>query len=418
MATVGPSEADRAAAEPQRPATPGTSQDAQAAPLAPGAVGALLARSGRGLGGARRNALMGLQRSAGNRATGRVLAREWSLAPTVAAPAAVALTAVQSSAALRINKIMFRDAAEIGVIRDVLGIASAPAEVDGDFIDAVARYQSNYGLTADGILGRLTAGQLSREITAESNYLAEAASGTQLRRTARRLHLRSLVSRTQGSIAHQGFVGSDMNPDGCVTVRLDDQANSISMEYTGENSDSVDWIQFISGELSATPPGAAAPVLQTGTQNTTGGPIPWTGAGAARQWSVDAIPAAGGAVGSPLYNVSGGWATRTAGRSIAMLDTPGGPSWLGVAQAFTAAGGTAAGATSVRLRLRFVAYPVRNNRARYRIEYDAVTNINTATGAINGINYSLRSGREQNGLDAVHRTTLVAPGEYPGSPIN
>ena len=94
------------------------------------------------------------------------------------------------------------------------------------------------------------------------------------------------------------------------------------------------------------------------------------------------------------------------------------PSWLGVAQAFTAAGGAAAGATSARLRLRFVAYPVRNNRARYRIEYDAVTNINTATGAINGINYSLRSGREQNGLDAVHRTTLVAPGEYPGSPIN
>src|SRR6478672_4303267 len=114
---------------------------------------------------------------------------------------------------------MFRDADEIRVIRDVLGIAPTPAVVDDDFVKAVVRYQSSYGLTADGILGRHTAGRLSREITAESNFLAEAARGTQLRRTARRLHLRSLVSRTQGTLVHQGFVGNDMNPEGCVTVR-------------------------------------------------------------------------------------------------------------------------------------------------------------------------------------------------------
>jgi Putative peptidoglycan binding domain len=361
---------------------------------------------------------MRLQVSAGNRAAGRVLARDWAVAPTVANPPAVALTGGQSAAALRLNRVMFRDAAEIRVIRDVLGTSPTPAVVDADFVNAVAEYQSHYGLTPDGILGPRTSGRLSQEITAESNFLEEAATGTQLRRTARRLHLRSLVSRTQGTLVHQGFTGPDMNPLGCVTVRTGDQANSISMEYTGENSDSVDWIQFISGDLSATPPGAAAPVFQTGSQNTTGGPIPWTGAGAARRWSVDAIPAAGGAVGSPLYNVSGGWNTRTAGTRIAMLDTPGGPTWLGVAQAFTAAGGTAAGATNVRLRLRFVAYPVRANRARYRVEYDAVTNLNTSTGAVSAINYSFVSGREVTGLDAVHRTTLVAPTEYPGSPIN
>jgi Putative peptidoglycan binding domain len=418
VATAGPTDADRPAPESRRSETAGPSRDAEAAPVTPAAVGALLARSGRGLGPLRRQALMGLQRSAGNRATGRVLARDWAVAPTVAAPPEVALTASKSAAALRANRIMFRDAAEIGVIRDVLGISPAPTDVDADFVDAVARYQSNFGLTADGVLGRLTCGQLSREITAESDFLEEAANGTQLRRTARRLHLRSLTSRTQGSLVHQGFVGPDMNPDGCVTVRLDDQANSISMEYTGDNSNSVDWIQFISGDLSATPPGAAAPVFQAGAQNTTGGPIPWTGAAGARQWSVDAVPPAAGAAGSPLYNVSGGWNTRTAGRSIAMLDTPGGPSWLGVAQGFTAAGATAAGATAVRLRLRFVAYPVRNNRARYRIEYDAITNINTATGAVSNINYTFRSGGEVTSLDAVHRTTLVAPTEYPGSAIN
>lgn len=101
-----------------------------------------------------------------------------------------------------------------------------------------------------------------------------------------------------------------------------------------------------------------------------------------------------------------------------MLDTPGGPSWLGVAQAFTAAGGAAAGATNVRLRLRFVAYPIRSSRARYRVEYDAVTTLNTSTGAVSAINYSFVSGGEVTALDGVHRTTLVSPTEYPGSPIN
>jgi hypothetical protein len=409
---------EQGATESQPSEAAGPSPAAKEPPLSPAAVGSLLARSDRGVGPARHEAAMRLQRSVGNRATVRMLAREWAVAPTVAAPPAVALTATQSAGALRINRVMFRDAPEIEVIRDVLGISPTPSVVDADFVNGVAVYQSNYGLAADGILGPRTSGQLSREIAAESTFLAEAATGTQLRRTARRLHLRSLTSRTQGTLVHQGFVGPDMNPDGCVTVRTGDQANSISMEYTGENSNAVDWIQFISGDLSATPAGAAAPVFQAGTQVTTGGTIPWSGAAGARGWHVDAIPPAGGGVGSPLYNVSGGWNSRTPARSVAMLDAGGGPSWLPVAQAFTAAGGTAAGATNVRLRLRFVTYPVRGNRARYRIEYDAITTMNTTTGVVSAISYTVRSGRAVNSLDAVHRTTLVAPTEHPGSPIN
>lgn len=413
LATVNRTDADHvpAEAQPSRLAEPGPAAHETA--LSTASLGSLAAPPGRAIGPAQRRALMRLQASAGNRATGRVLARDWSVAPTVPKPPAVHLTTVQTNAALRLNRIMFRDAAEIGVIRDVLGTSKTPAVVDADFVRVVAEYQSNYGLKPDGVLGPRTSARLSREITAESDYLAEAATGTQLRRTARRLHLRSLVSRTRGSLVHQGFTGPDLNPLGCITVRTDDQANSISVEYTGEDSNSVNWIQFISGDLSATPPAGAAPVFQTGSQNTTGGPIPWTGAGAARRWSVDAIPG-----GSPLYDVSGGWATRTPGRSIAMLDTPGGPSWLGVAQAFTAAGGAAAGATNVRLRLRFVAYPIRSSRARYRVEYDAVTTLNTSTGAVSAINYSFVSGGEVTALDGVHRTTLVSPTEYPGSPIN
>jgi hypothetical protein len=417
LATVDRNDADQVRAKSQPSKAAGPSPAAEETQGSPAALVSLLARSDRGIGPAQRSALMRLQSSAGNRAAGQVLARDWAVAPTVPNPPAVVLTAVQTGRALRINRVMFRDAPEIEVIRDVLGTSRTPSVVDGDFVDAVARYQAHYGLTPDGILGPRTSGRLSREITAESDFLEEAASGTQLRRTARRLHLRSLTSRTQGTLVHQGFTGPDMNPLGCITVRTGDQANSISLEYTGENSNAVNWIQFISGDLSATPPGAAAPVFQTGSQITTGGPIPWTAAGA-RTWSVDAVPPAAGVAGSPFYDVSGGWNTRTPGRSIAMFDTPGGPTWLPVAQAFTAAGGTAAGATNVRLRLRFVAYPVRSNRARYRVEYDAITTMNTTTGAVSAINYTFRSGREVNALDAVHRTTLVAPTEYPGSPIN
>jgi peptidoglycan hydrolase-like protein with peptidoglycan-binding domain len=417
LATVNRTDADPVRARSQPSKAAAHSPAAEETAGSPAALTALLGRSDRGIGPAQRSALMRLQSSAGNRATGQVLARDWAVPPTVANPPAVVLTAVQSNRALRINRVMFRDTAEIEVIRDVLGISRTPSVVDGDFVTAVARYQAHYGLTPDGILGPRTSGRLSREITAESNFLEEAATGTQLRRTARRLHLRSLTSRTQGTLVHQGFTGPDMNPLGCITVRTGDQG-FISLEYTGENSNAVNWIQFISGDLSATPPGAAAPVFQTGSQITTGGPIPWTGAGAARQWSVDAVPPAAGVAGSPFYDVSGGVNFRTPGRSIAMLDAPGGPTWLPVAQAFTAAGGMAAGATNVRLRLRFVAYPVRNNRARYRVEYDAITTMNTTTGAVSAINYSFRSGREVTALDGVHRTTLVAPGEYPGSPIN
>jgi hypothetical protein len=99
-----------------------------------------------------------------------------------------------------------------------------------------------------------------------------------------------------------------------------------------------------------------------------------------------------------------------------MLDTPGGASWVGVAQAFTAPGAGAAGATQARLRLRFATYVVRGNVARYRIDYVATTMINTTTGTASAISYAVGGGREVAGLAAEHHTALTTG--YPGNPIH
>jgi hypothetical protein len=373
----------------------------------------LLRRSGgRGLETAQAQTLLRLQRTGGNRAVTRLLQRDFAIAPTVPNPPEVQLTTQQMQIALRLNRVMFTDAAETAVIRDVLGIAREPSVPDEDFATAVVRYQGAFGLNTDGILGRGTAERLAAELTAEADFLGDPVRGTELRRAARRLHLRSLVSRTRGLLTHQGFVGADDLPEGAVTVRIGDRqaptTNAISLEYTGENSDNVDWLQFISMQMFATPPAAAAPVFNTGTVGTTGGPVNWSDAVTERLF-VDAVPG-----GSPLYNTSGFLNTRAAARRIAMFDEPGGPSGLPAAQAFVA-GGPAAGATRVTLRMRFDSYVVRNNRARYRVSWTATTTYDTAAGTSSDIVYHFRSGQAVSGLAGRHRTALL--GEYPGNPI-
>lgn len=352
-----------------------------------------------------------VQQSAGSLLQAKLIQRDFALAPTVAAPAEVVLTEAQMRSALQFDQVVFTDAAEIEVVRDVLGIARLPAVVDEAFVNAVLRYQGLYGLTQDGKLGARTAGQLSDEITAEADFLGQPATGTPLRRAARRLHLRSMTSRRLGRLTHQGFVGDDDNPEGAVTVRQGDQeggaTNAISLEYTSENADRVDWLQFINMQMFATPP-AGGRVFNTGVVGTTGGNVTWSNA-TVTNWLVDAVPG-----GSPLYNVSGGLNTRLAGRRIAMFDEPGGASGLPVAQAFVAAG-PAAGATTVTMRMRFDAYVIRNNRARYHVAWTATTTYNTAAGTSSNIVYSTGAAGIVASLRAVHRTALLA--EYPGNPI-
>jgi hypothetical protein len=342
--------------------------------------------------------------------------RDLAIAPTVPNPAEVVLTAAQMRAALRHDTVVFSDAAEISVVRDVLGIPREPATVDEDFVNAVIRYQGSFGLTQDGLLGAATAGQLSQEITAEADRLNQPASGTPLRRVARRLHLRSMTSRRRGRVTHQGFVGPDDNPEGAVAVRLGDREgtldNSISVEYTGEDADAVDWVQFLNMQMFATPPGAAAPVFNTGVVATTGGDVTWSDA-TTTHWACDGVPAPST---SPLYNVTAGLDhTRGARRRIAIFDQPGGAGALPVAQAFAAPGGLAAGATTVTMRMRFDSYAIRANRAFYHVAWTATTTYDITAGTAGDIVYTQGAADAVTRMRGVHRTAMLA--EYPGTTI-
>ncbi len=375
------------------------------------------AAAARGARPLRARALLELQRAVGNRAAGRVLARDLAVAPTVADPPQVTLSVAQLRAARLMNEVLFADENEIAVLRDVLGLAREPAQVDDDFTNALASYQASYGLTIDGKLGPNTSDRLARELTAEGDAIGDPATGTELRRVARRLHLRSLTSRTQGTFGSQGFVGPDDNPSGAVTVRINDTAggtsDNISLEYTGEDASSVHWLQFVFFELFATPPGAAAPVFATGTVGTTNGPMTWSNA-TVQNWTLDSVPGAPAAAPSPFYDTSGGLSTSAPNRRVAMIDEPGGASALPAAQGF-AASGPGSGATSVSFRAHFSSYVIKADGARYRVDWVATTVFDITAGTAGAITYREGFDGRVSGLRAEHRTALVA--KFRGSPI-
>lgn len=339
-----------------------------------------------------------------------VVQRDFSLAPTAPAPAEVVLTEAQMRTALRFDRVVFTDAAEVEIVRDVLGLARVPSVIDEDLVNAIARYQAQFGMTADGMLGAGTAAQLEREITAESDALGDAASGTPMQRVARRLHLRSLTTRRTGRLSHQGFVGDDANPEGAVTARLADNrdgAQSMSLEYSGENANRVDWLQFVNMRMFATPTGAAAPVFRAGTVQTSSGPTAFSD-NTTTNWSVDGDQAGV----APLYNDTFD-AERRPSRALAMFDRPGGATVVATALAFVA--GPAAGATRVTFLAGFESYVVRNNHVLYRVAWSASTVVDVAAATASGIMYSQGAAGQVTSLRAVHRTALLA--EYPGNPI-
>lgn len=381
---------------------------------------ALLRSTARGVQGSdavRPNVMLALQQTAGNRVARHVLARDLAIVPSVRNPPAVNLNGQNLTGAQAMNAVLFTDAAELQVIRDVLGVSPDPAVVDDDLSRAVAAYQSSYGLTVDGKLGPITCGRLAQELTAESNALSQPASGGRLRRSARRLHLRSMVTRTRGTYLHQGFVGPDENPDGCITVRANDTftdgtSDNISLEYTGEDSNSVHWLQFAASELSGTPPGGVR-TFAAGTVGTTNGPMTWSSPGT-QNWTVDSVPNTPPASPSPFYDVSGGTHTSAANRSNVIIDEPGGATALGAAQGFAAAGpGT--GSPTVTFRTGFSSYLVKGNHPRFRVDWFASTAFNITAGSTGAIRYGVTSAGPVTALRPEHRTALLA--KHPGNPI-
>jgi hypothetical protein len=361
-----------------------------------------------------------LQRLVGNRFTRAILAREFLIAPKVAAPPAVDLSAAALRKAQWWNQMLFTDAKEIATVRDVLGVPREPSVIDDELSLAVARYQADSGLTADGMLGAKTAGALAAEITAEADALGDPARGTELRRVAQRLHLRSMSLRTQGSVTSQGFVGPDDMPSGAVTVRMGDVEkgfglkNAVSMEYVGADADSVHWLQFISSEEFGTPPGAAAPVFATGTLQTTNGPMTFSDP-STPHWTLDSVPAdPTDPAPSPFYDVSGGAARVKAGVQVAMLDEPGEDSNISGAQSF-AASGPGAGSPVVTTRDTFSAYAVKGDRVIYRVDYFVIEDVDIATAKSKPDRYFLKWAGQVRGLRPEHAAALKA--KFPSSPI-
>ncbi|MCB0397539.1 MAG: DUF4157 domain-containing protein [Flavobacteriales bacterium] len=119
---------------------------------------------------------------------------DFAVAPTTPGTAVVALTPAQVQAAITFNTARHTDAAEIGLMRDILGLASNPQVIDADFVNALAEYQANYGLPQDGKLGHDTADVLAREMIAEGAFLGPGNQGSLAPEFALQTAIRALIT--------------------------------------------------------------------------------------------------------------------------------------------------------------------------------------------------------------------------------
>ncbi len=342
--------------------------------------------------------------------------RDFSVAPTTPNRAVRTLTAQQISAAIAYNSVLFTDAAEISIIRDVLGTTQTPAVIDNDFVNAVLRYQASYGLSQDGKLGSGTCGILYNEVKAEADRLNQPARGTPLRRVERRLYLRSRVPRRRGVIVHQGFVGPDARPRGVVTVRVNAYETAllagadraISLDYTGSDANNVHWLQFVNRSFYGFQPGSRNRIYNTGNITTFSGTYAYTRPGSTT-WHLDNLNSAA----SPFVDVVAPHITvRTPNRSVVMVDQPGG-STAAMRNTFSAS--QTPHLDRLVMRATFDAYAVLNNRVIYRIRWYATYRYNLTTGAASTVRYSTGTTGTRSTLIGAQRTVLR--GRFPGNTI-
>ncbi len=106
------------------------------------------------------------QRSVGEAS---LIQADFAIPPAHPIPAE-ALPAPQVQGAIAVNQAQLTDPDEIENLRDILGISPQPAAIDEAFVQAVARYQAQFGLEVNGEVDSPTRRQLSREILAEAQY--------------------------------------------------------------------------------------------------------------------------------------------------------------------------------------------------------------------------------------------------------
>lgn len=119
---------------------------------------------------------------------------DFAVEPTKPAAVRHILSATEITDAIAFNTRTITDAQEIELLRDILGLNKAPATVDADFVQAVADYQTQFGLAPDGKVGPRTRRRLSREILAESRFLGFSKLGGLATGVALRTQLAGLIS--------------------------------------------------------------------------------------------------------------------------------------------------------------------------------------------------------------------------------
>ncbi len=109
-------------------------------------------------------------------------ALQFDLAVEPPRPAAVAvpLTPQQVQAAIRFNQVRMSDPYIFAVIRDVIGVDRFPAVVDEPFVRAIAQWQTEFNLPADGRLTTETVGTIVTELRAEAAVVPALAADADL----------------------------------------------------------------------------------------------------------------------------------------------------------------------------------------------------------------------------------------------
>lgn len=336
-----------------------------------------------------------------------------AIAPTVPGAVVNALTPAQLQSAIQWNTVVFSDATEIALLREVLQISQAPAVINEDFINALVQYQANFGLTQDGRLGAATASRLADELAAEAGIAGATpdvgtATELALNPAERRMRLRSRVVNRLGRILHQGFIGPADNPTGIVTARSGftnpgnaGLTNAIGVNYTGAHADQSHWLQFLSPQMSAIDTTTHHRVFNTANVVTTGAPFVFAAAGAFN-WGVDTLPAT-----NSMFYDAGFTNTRVPGASTEIFDQPN--TWNGQADTFAATFATRP--ASVRLTLRFDDYlVVNNNSVVYHFRWNMYFNFNTTVAPAPDVRGSYESlgGGPVNHLPADRKAALNA----------
>ncbi|MFC1603744.1 DUF4157 domain-containing protein [Planctomycetota bacterium] len=111
-------------------------------------------------------------------ASSKTIQADFAVRPTTPHRGGRTLTATQIQAAITFNQARITDPAEIGLMRDIMGIRSTPQVIDADFVNAVVTYQSQFGLARNGRIGHDTADRLAREIIAEADFLGPGKLGS------------------------------------------------------------------------------------------------------------------------------------------------------------------------------------------------------------------------------------------------